>query len=336
LVAIADGRTVRIGARKAVVFGSGGFAHNTSLISTHQTFLYGSCAKPTATGDFIAIAEQAGAKMGNLQSAWRSQVALEEALENRILPVGAIFLPGDSMLVVNKYGKRALNEKRDYNDRTRAHFYFDPVHEEFVNQFLFMVFDDRALDTFSSTDSFPTDRQSMRYIINGSSLADLSAKIRARLEELAPRIGHVGLTPKFGEILSDTVARFNQYSVTGTDPDFSRGKQAYDRVWHEFFSTIRGKIPKNPFPNITMHPISNSGPYYAIILAAGALDTSGGPMINEHAQVLGADGSPIRGLYGAGNCIASPSREAYFGAGGTIGLAMTFAYIAANHAIDHA
>jgi 3-oxosteroid 1-dehydrogenase len=47
--------------------------------------------------------------------------------------------------------------------------------------------------------------------------------------------------------------------------------------------------------------------------------------------VIGADGSPIPGLFGAGNCIAAPTRT-YMGGGGTIGPAMTYGFIAANSA----
>jgi predicted oxidoreductase len=81
-----------------------------------------------------------------------------------------------------------------------------------------------------------------------------------------------------------------------------------------------------------MYPISSTGPYYAVLIGGGALDTKGGPKINAHGQVLDTENKPIPGLYGAGNCIASPSGQGYFSAGATIGYAIAYGGIAAKHA----
>jgi 3-oxosteroid 1-dehydrogenase len=266
-----------------------------------------------------------------MSSAWRSQVVLEEALENRLLGQGAFFLPGDSMFLVNKYGVRVVNEKRNYNDRTKVHFTYDPVREDYPNQVLFMIFDERTRDAYGGAYPLTVPGEPSPYFITGASLSELSRNIAARLARVANAVGGATLAPDFDRKLQQTVARFNGFARAGRDEDFGRGAQAYDREWQAFFSAVRegSTFPRNSMPNGTMHPLRDSGPYYAIMLSAGALDTNGGPLIDAHARVLGADLQPIPGLYGAGNCIASPSREAYYGAGGTIGLAMTFGYIAA-------
>ena len=55
-------------------------------------------------------------------------------------------------------------------------------------------------------------------------------------------------------------------------------------------------------------------------------------MTNARAQVVHRLGWPIRGLYAAGNDLASITGGDYVGGGCTIGPAMTFGYIAARHA----
>ena len=55
-------------------------------------------------------------------------------------------------------------------------------------------------------------------------------------------------------------------------------------------------------------------------------------MINAKAQIIRMDGTPIPGLYGAGNCIASPVGQGDWGAGGTLGPAITFGAIAGKYA----
>lgn len=334
----AGDKLVRIKARRGVVFGSGGYAHNTELVGMHQTALVGSCAMPGSTGDFIAIAGRAGARMGPLHTAWRTQVLLEEALENRAIGLGTFVLPGDSMIVVNKYGRRVVNEKRNYNDRTRVHFDYDPVREEYPNQLLFMVFDQRSLDAFGGNFPIPVDRRESRFLIQGETLDELAANIDQRLKSLIAKTGGFALTDQFASTLKDSVQRFNGYAQAGHDPEFDRGVHEYDRDWHLLFSAVRSGTTQAPNtqPNFTMHPIEKKGPYYAFILGAGALDTNSGPLINEKAELVGADDKPIPGLYGAGNCIASPSYGAYYGAGGTIGLALTFGYIAGMNVTNHA
>ena len=330
-----QGRRLRVKARKGVIFGSGGYAHNRELTTRYQQgLLYGACAAAGSTGDLVQMASSVGARLGDMQTAWRSQVVLEEALENPNLGTAVNVPPGDAMILVNKYGRRVVNEKRNYNDRTKVHFIWDPSNVEYTNQFLFMVFDQRAIDVFGGNYPFPNDVRESPYLISAGSFEELAKNVQARLDSLKQKIPAITLASDFIENLKGSVERFSESARKGIDAEFHRGSDPAETDWLAYFSRPRKGLEAEArkMPNATLYPFTVQGPYYAIIIAPGALDTNSGPQVDSSAQVLGADGQPIPGLYGAGNCIASPSHNAYFGAGGTIGPALAFGYIAARAA----
>jgi succinate dehydrogenase/fumarate reductase flavoprotein subunit len=201
---------------------------------------------------------------------------------------------------------------------------------------MFMVYDQRTAEAFAGVYPLPGKPAGAPYVMQGATLDELAAKLDQRLKEVGSRTGGVALSKDFARNLKATVARFNGFAKKGVDEDFHRGRAGYDREWHKVFSPMRNDTPHkpNPYPSGNLHPLADRGPYYALILAAGALDTNGGPAIDARARVLDTKDQPIPGLYGAGNCIASPSRFAYWGAGHTLAQSMTFGYIAANAAHD--
>jgi hypothetical protein len=237
---------------------------------------------------------------------------------------------GASMLMVNKHGVRAVNEKAVYNERGQVHFVWDPSRYEYPNLLLFWIFDQAVCDDPSPSrfrwpvpmpgEPFPS------FVISADTLGELAAELRRRVVALVPYTGGAVLAPEFEVNLEDTVARFNEYARAGRDPEFRRGESSIERAW--------AGDPRPGLPNPIMAPLGSSGPYHCVILGPGALDTKGGPVIDEHARFLSLSGDPIPGLYGAGNCIASPAGQAYWGPGGTIGLAVVFGAIAAQHALS--
>ena len=81
-----------------------------------------------------------------------------------------------------------------------------------------------------------------------------------------------------------------------------------------------------------MAPLQKA-PYYAIEIQAGDLGTKGGLKTDENGAVLDRQDVTIPGLYAAGNCSGAVMGNSYPGAGSTIGPAMTFAWLAARHAM---
>ncbi len=323
-----EGRTVAIRARKGVVFGSGGFTANADMCRNFlRGPIFGGCTVPTGEGDFVHIGSAAGATLGNMNHAWWWPVILEQALQFRSTPGGISQPGGDSMIQVNRFGRRVVNEKIQYNERTQAHFDWDAHTCSYPNLVLFMIYDDFTRQRFGETSGLIL-RPGLTgpYILSGQTLEALTAAIEKRLAELADRTGQFTLDSAFLPNLKASIARFNQFAETGKDLDFHRGEVPIE------IANFGARRPGNDKPNMMMYPISAKGPYYAVMSAAGTLDTKGGPRINPKAQVLTAKGAPIPGLYGAGNCIASPAAQTYWAGGSTLGPAMTFGALAGRHA----
>lgn len=321
--------TLSFKARKGVIFASGGFTHNLELAAAFLPGpISGSCAVASNTGDFVEIATRAGAQLDHMNKAWWSELVFEQAAAYRAVPDDVFFYPNGSSFLVNRFGRRVVDEKMAYNERSQIHFVWDPVRAEFLNQLLFLVYDEKVrMEAGKSryTYPLPPGGGSAPYVISGGTFEELATNVDARLQKLiaANKLAStVRLAPDFVTELAATTKRFNRFAKTGVDLDFGRGKTVVDR-------SLEHAVP-NGQPNPTMYPFSAKGPYYCIIIAAGTLDTKGGPRVDAQARVLDTSDKPIPGLFGAGNCIASPAGAAYWGGGGTIGPAMVWGYLAAK------
>lgn len=331
VIAEHDGQDVAIGARQAVVFATGGYGQDPELRSQ---LLAGpilvACAASGSTGDFLHIATELGLPVRNTGHPWMSPGVLERGLRNRPDMEMTFQATGDSMIEVDRTGRRVTNEKLQYNEQTLQHWHWDAQRAEYSKLLMFMVWDQYAQDTFAN--ELPGNPIAPKgvdddHVVSGNDIAELTEGLRERLERLAPHTGGVRLEDDFAERLAESIARFNEHAAAGVDPDFHRGETPIE----EFFNSFHGPVRNESAP--TMWPIADDGPYYATILVPGMLDSKGGPMIDANARILDGDGQPVPGLYGVGNCVASPSGKAYWAGGATLGPAITFGYLAAHAAV---
>jgi len=325
-----DGQELRVGARKAVIFGSGGFTHDQDL---RENFLavpaYGGCAARTNEGDFVRIGAAAGAQLRNMQYAWRTPINLHKAVEKDPDMQGTFAVAGDSMICVNYKGERPLNEKLPYNEFIQRMYDWDPLNCDFPNRVLVQIWDQHSQDNSAKDffgNSIVPEGVDDSHVIKGDTLEELAQNVGERLERFRHETGDLTLAPEFLDNLKAAVARWNEMCADEVDEDLGRGSREVEQTVFAGPLSDADMETKNP----VMHPISDQGPYYASLLTGGTLDTKGGPRINTYAQVVDDRNEPISGLYGVGNCVASASARAYWAGGGTLGPMIAFAYRASQ------
>ncbi len=301
-----NGASSFVKARKAVVIASGGFEWNRELV---KAFLRGPMTAPTSTpeneGDGLLMAMGAGAALGNMSEAWWIPGVHVPGSEMRGREFARLILAERTWprsIIVNRQGKRFMNEAGNYNAVGHAFHTFDPNTFEFINLPSWLIVDSLYQPAIARCRIGP---EAPDWIRRAETLAALAAAIG---------VDAAGLEA--------TVARFNEGVAKGEDPEFQRGVSAYD--------SYNGDRSKEP-PFTTLGPI-DAPPYYAVPIESGALGTKGGPKTNAKAQVLRATGGVIPGLYAVGNAMAGVTAMVYGGAGGTLGPGMTFGYIAGLNA----
>lgn len=293
---------VRAFARKGVVLATGGFEWNDEL---KRTFLRGvlthPVSVPTNEGDGLVMAMKIGAALQNMREAWWSPVAV---LPEGINRMNRMMINADRTrprsIMINRKGRRFTNEAASYNAVGGAFHQEDVTAFDYANLPCWLIFDQEYFRRFGSIGR-KLGSEEPRWLISAPTLDELAGKLGVPGDELAR-----------------TVSRWNANVAEGADPDFHRGESAHDLWWGDPYAkgTIAG----------TLGPI-DEGPFHALPLTIGSLGTKGGPKIDTRARVIDLDGLPIAGLYAAGN-VSSPTGMAYGGAGGTLGPAMTFGYIA--------
>jgi hypothetical protein len=324
------GETVRVRAAKAVIFASGGFTHDAELRHNFLSLpFYGGCAAMSNEGDFVRIATPLGAQLRNMNAAWMCPIPLEKALARDPGMIGMFSVAGDSMIFVDKRGRRVVNEKLPYNELAQAFFEWDPVAGEYPKLVLMQVWDQRSQE-HSASDEYGrlivAPGADDAHVIRGDTLEELGQAIAERLSRYEHATGGLRLADDFAEQLGASIARFNDLAATGVDADFGRGERAVQQLFN-------GDVREEPGrTNPTMWPISETGPYYAALVTGGTLDTKGGPKTTVDGQVVDDMERPIRGLYGVGNCVASASLRAYWAGGATLGPIIASAYRAARAA----
>jgi succinate dehydrogenase/fumarate reductase flavoprotein subunit len=304
VVAQRDGAPFRVRARQGVHLAAGGFDWDFEM---KRHFLRGPTRYTLGaggnTGDGIRMAMAAGADLRNMNEVWGISVYRAEAeavREHRMGPTlnAEIEKRSAGSIVVNARGERFHNEAADYDSTWRSYFSWENWGAlGYRNQPAFLLFDAKARRR-GSVAGVKADGALPEWVVEAPTLSELAAKL--------------GIDPQG---LARTVARFNAFASQLRDPDFHRGESAYDRYG-------------TPDVAITLAPVDDP-PFFGTEIAAGDLGTCGGARVNANAEVLDPFGRVIPGLFASGNNagVGSPG-SSYGGGGGTIGPAMTFAFIA--------
>ncbi len=299
-------------ARRGVVLATGGFSHNSAMRRRYlpsMTTL--SAVGKNATGDGISLGAAAGGALseGALNNAFWVPVSRYRRPDGSeaIFPHTVTDRSKPGIIAVDRNGRRFTNEARSYHEFVLA--MLRGPNDERNPAYLVC---DRAFLWKYGLGAIKPFALSLRpflaqgYLHMGRDIGELASKI--------------GIDP---DRLRTTIGFYNRGAPDGTDPEFGRGGDAYQR--HLGDAEVK--------PNPCVRPIDRP-PYYAIAIFPGDLGTAAGLATDRNGQVLDAQAEPIAGLYSCGNDMTSIMEGAYPGPGITLGPALTFGFLIGEHLAD--
>lgn len=315
-------------ATQGVVLATGGFDFNEEMRRRYlKVPIFNSTAVHTSTGDGQRMGLELHAKLGLMCNNWGAACAV--ALDN--LPRGAeltdfSWMQSDmerydawcrrgfpNSIVVNPQGKRFANESANYHGFNRAFEGWNCGTMKPANYPAYWIGDADFFANYELPMTSHTDGEGVGVLAAGTSVFDT-------LEEVAEAIG------VDYETLKKTIDEFNANAEMGVDPDFERGEHVYDRTT----TCDRGEQPG--LANPSLGPVAKP-PFYVNAYLPGSLGTNGGMVIDERSRVIREDGEAIPRLYAVGNCTACIAGNGYGGAGYTLALGATEAFLAAEDAM---
>lgn len=301
-----NGKTVHVRARRGVMLAAGGFAHNKEWRKKYQGIEGWSASPAGQLGQGIEAGAKVGGQLAMMEDAWWGAATLNpDGKDQHGFVLNERSDPWS--IVVDQTGNRYLNESESYIDFGHHMLEHDKkTGGKAVPSWL--VLDHRHTTHFLNTGLLvPGTKKKwldMGVLVQAETLDELAKKMKVDIKTFEA-----------------TITRFNGFAEAGVDRDFERGRTAYDRYY--------GDPLVKPNPNLGT---IEEGPFMAIKLYPGDLNTKGGLVTDEWARVLRKDGSVIEGLYAAGNNTASVMGHTYPGPGSTIAPAGVFGYLGALHA----
>lgn len=306
-----DGATYRVRASRGVVLATGGLSHDLDL---RRRFYPTAAAElsatlPDDTGDGVRLGLAAGGRVG--QDGTNNGFWVPASKFRRpdgspgVYPHTVTDRAKPGLIAVDRTGRRFVNEAVSYHEFVLAMFRNDNAGRGPA----WLICDKRFLWRYGLGRVKPF-RRSLRDDIGSGYLRS------------APTIA--GLAQAIGverDALVSTVERYNQAARDGSDPEFGRGRDAYQRHL--------GDAENQPNPCVA--PILDP-PFYAVSVYPADLGSAAGLVTDASARVLREDGTPVAGLYACGNDMNSVMNGAYPGPGITLGPALTFGYLAGREA----